>query len=47
VSDTNGYGPKTAVLYARVYTDEQETRSGYSPVRQLEALREHAGLEGY
>ncbi len=44
--DTNGYGPKTAVLYARVSTDEQ-ARSGYSLAQQLEALREYAALEGY
>jgi site-specific DNA recombinase len=46
VPDTNGYGPKTAVLYARVSTDEQ-ARSGYSLAQQLEALREYAALEGY
>ena len=44
--DTNGYGPKTAILYARVSTDEQ-ARSGYSLAQQLEALREYAALEGY
>jgi site-specific DNA recombinase len=39
-------GPKRAVLYARVSTDEQ-ARSGYSLAQQLEALREHAAKEGY
>jgi site-specific DNA recombinase len=43
---TNGYGPKRAVLYARVSTDEQ-ARSGYSLAQQLEALREYAACEGY
>jgi site-specific DNA recombinase len=43
---TNGHGPKRAVLYARVSTDEQ-ARSGYSLAQQLEALREHAAKVGY
>src|ERR671939_1732222 len=43
---TNGHGPKRAVLYARVSTDEQ-VRSGYSLAQQLEALREYAAREGY
>ena len=43
---TNGHGPKTAVLYARVSTDEQ-ARSGYSLAQQIEALREYAAREGY
>lgn len=43
---TNGHGPKTAVLYARVSTDEQ-ARSGYSLAQQIEALREYATREGY
>src|ERR671939_491398 len=43
---TNGHGPKRAVLYARVSTDEQ-ARSGYSLAQQIEALREHATREGY
>src|SRR3712207_5653513 len=43
---TNGHGPKRAILYARVSTDEQ-ARSGYSLAQQLEALREHAYREGY
>jgi len=42
----NGHGPKAAVLYARVSTDEQ-VRSGYSLAQQLEALREYAACEGY
>jgi site-specific DNA recombinase len=44
--NTNGHGPKKAILYARVSTDEQ-ARSGYSLAQQLEALREYAAREGY
>jgi site-specific DNA recombinase len=44
--NTNGHGPKRAILYARVSTDEQ-ARSGYSLAQQLAALREHAAREGY
>lgn len=36
---TNGHGPKRAILYARVSTDEQ-ARSGFSLAQQLEAIRE-------
>src|SRR5215207_2041817 len=43
---TNGHGPKGAILYARVSTDEQ-ARSGYSLAQQLEALRAYAAREGY
>ena len=43
---TNGHGPKRAILYARVSTDEQ-ARSGYSLAQQLEALREYAAREGH
>ena len=43
---TNGHGPKQAILYARVSTDEQ-ARSGYSLAQQIEALREYAAREGY
>src|SRR5215210_7379719 len=43
---TNGHGPKWAILYARVSTDEQ-ARSGYSLAQQMEALRDHATREGY
>jgi site-specific DNA recombinase len=46
VQTTNGHGPKRAILYARVSTDEQ-ARSGYSLSQQLEALREYAAREGY
>lgn len=42
---TNGHGSKTAILYARVSTDEQ-ARSGYSLAQQIEALRAHAEREG-
>src|SRR3569623_2528006 len=37
---------KSAMLYARVSTDEQ-ARSGYSLAQQLEALRAYAAQEGY
>src|SRR5215212_5001810 len=43
---TNGHGPRRAILYARVSTDEQ-ARSGYSLAQQLEALRQYAAREGY
>ena len=38
--------PRSAILYARVSTDEQ-ARSGYSLAQQLEALRAYAAREGY
>jgi site-specific DNA recombinase len=44
--NTNGHGPKRAILYARVSTDEQ-ARSGYSLAQQIEALRDYAAREGY
>jgi site-specific DNA recombinase len=43
---TNGHGPKRAILYARVSTDEQ-ARSGYYLAQQLEALRAYCEREGY
>jgi site-specific DNA recombinase len=43
---TNGHGPRRAILYARVSTDEQ-ARSGYSVAQQLETLRKYAAGEGY
>lgn len=43
---TNGHGPRRAILYARVSTDEQ-ARSGYSLAQQMEALRAYAAREGY
>src|SRR3712207_593833 len=43
---TNGHGPKRAVLYARVSTEEQ-SKSGYSIPDQLRELRTHAAREGY
>jgi site-specific DNA recombinase len=43
---TNGHGPKKAILYARVSTDEQ-ARSGYSLAQQIEALRAYAARERY
>jgi site-specific DNA recombinase len=43
---SNGHGPKRAILYARVSTDEQ-VRSGYSLAQQLEALRAYCEHEGY
>jgi site-specific DNA recombinase len=46
MANTNGQGPKKAILYARVSTEEQ-ARSGYSLAQQLEALREYAAREGF
>src|SRR5215212_6047219 len=46
MQNTNGHGPRKAILYARVSTDEQ-ARSGYSLAQQIEALREYASREGY
>src|SRR5215204_81671 len=45
-NSTNSHGPRKAVLYARVSTEEQ-ARSGYSLSQQLEALREYAAREEY
>ncbi len=42
----NGHGPKRAILYARVSTEEQ-VKSGYSLRQQMERLREYAATEGY
>lgn len=39
-------GPKMAVLYARVSTEEQ-ARKGYSLSQQIEALRDYAACEGH
>ena len=44
--NANDHGPKRAILYARVSTDEQ-VRSGYSLAQQIEALRAYAAREGY
>ena len=46
MSNSNGHDLKTAVLYARVSTEEQAS-NGYSLAQQLEALRGYARLEGY
>src|SRR5919202_157661 len=46
MASVNGRGPRRAVLYARVSTDEQ-ARSGYSLAQQIEALRAYAAREGY
>src|SRR5215211_1714175 len=43
---TNSHGPRRAVLYARVSTEEQ-ARSGYSLAQQIEALRQYAAGDGY
>lgn len=43
---TNGHGPRRAILYARVSTEEQ-AKSGYSLAQQMEALREYVAREGY
>src|SRR5918998_5648547 len=44
--NTNGHGPKRAILYARVSTDEQ-AKSGYSIPEQLRELRAYAVHQGY
>jgi site-specific DNA recombinase len=46
MTSTNGHGPKRAILYARVSTEEQ-ARSGFSLAQQIEALRDYAASEGY
>jgi site-specific DNA recombinase len=46
MASTYGHGPKRAILYARVSTDEQ-ARSGYSLAQQIEALRAYTAQEGY
>ena len=43
---TNGHGPKRAILYARVSTEEQ-AKSGYSLAQQMEVLRQYVAREGY
>jgi hypothetical protein len=42
---TNGHGPKRAILYARVSSDDQVR--GYSLNQQIRALREWVAREGY
>lgn len=42
----NGHGSTKAILYARVSTEEQ-VKSGYSLLQQIERLREYAATEGY
>lgn len=46
MTNTNGSGPRRAVLYARVSTEEQ-VKTGYSLSQQIEALRVYAVREGY
>jgi site-specific DNA recombinase len=43
---THGHGPKRAILYARVSTEEQG-KTGYSISDQLRELRAHAARQGY
>lgn len=45
IDSTNGHGPKTAVLYARVSTKRQV--EGYSLRQQFDKLREYAASQGY
>ena len=42
----NGHGPKRAILYARVSTEEQ-AKTGYSIPEQLRELRAYAARESY
>ncbi len=44
--NTNGHGPKRAILYARVSGDEQ-AKKGYSLADQRDALREWCSENGY
>ena len=44
--NTSDHGPLTAILYACVSTDEQ-ARSGFSLVQQLQALRAYWERVGY
>ncbi len=44
--NTNGHGPKRAILYARVSTEEQ-AKTGYSIPEQLRELRAYVAREGY
>lgn len=46
MTNANGHGPKKAILYARVSTEEQAC-SGYSLAQQIEALKDYAAREGY
>src|ERR687886_86018 len=46
IPNTNGHGPKRAILYARVSTQEQ-AENGYLLAQQIEALRQYAAREGY
>ena len=46
MTSSNGRGPKKAILYARVSTQEQ-VEKGYSLAQQMEALRVYAAREGY
>jgi site-specific DNA recombinase len=43
---TNGNGPKTAIIYVRV-SSEERAKKGYSLPDQLASLREWAAREGY
>jgi site-specific DNA recombinase len=45
VASANGHGPRLAVLYARVSSDDQVR--GYSLNQQVEALRAYCAHEGY
>jgi site-specific DNA recombinase len=46
MSSINGHGPKRAILYVRVSTEEQ-VKSGYSIPEQLRELRAYAAREDY
>src|ERR687890_666763 len=46
MTSSNGRGPKKAILYARVSSEEQ-AKAGYSIPEQLRELRAHAAREGY
>jgi site-specific DNA recombinase len=46
MSSINGHGPKRAILYVRVSTEEQ-AMSGYSIPEQLRELRAYPAREDY
>ena len=46
MSNTNGHGPKRAILYARV-SGEEQAKKGYSLADQLDALRKWCSKNDY
>jgi site-specific DNA recombinase len=46
MTDTNGHGPRRAILYARV-SGEEQAKKGYSLADQLDALRDWCSRNDY